>query len=129
MINFIMMLSNIIPYKFKFDATNIKSENINSKLGKLGEIYNQNQSNNPTYKYKYNFEDLKDSEKNKKIITNSFFSNYQRLESIEKYKKLGYQFLINNNNNVNLKSFINLLIISIILYSSSKHYLKYISFK
>jgi hypothetical protein len=121
MINFIVMLSNIIPYKFQFHATNIKSKNINPKSGET-----HNQPNNSTYKY--NFEDLKDSEKNKKIITNSFFLNYQRLESIEKYKKLGYHFFINENN-VNIKSFITFLTISIILYSSSKNYFKYVSFK
>lgn len=108
------MFSNIISNKLKFNLdNNFNFKPLNPKLEeKYKNLYKSN--------YKYNFEDLKDPEKKQKMIDNSFFSNYQRLETMEQYKK---KILENYDNNNNAMLFIKLLTISIILYSSSKYYL------
>jgi hypothetical protein len=112
------MFSNIIFNKLKFKLDN-NFKPLNTKLEeKYKNLYKSN--------YKYNFEDLKDPEKNQKMIENSFFSNYQRLETMEQYKKKNLENYDNNDNNCNNNNtmlFIKLLTISIILYSSSKYYL------
>ena len=114
------MLSNIIFDKLKLEKNKFVIFNFNSKLQEkyknLKSFKNLKSTNN-----EYNFQDSSDPEKNKNKIIRSFFSNYQRLESIEKYKNINCIFFMNDND---VNSFINFLTISIILYLSSKYYLK-----